>query len=64
MPLDKSAPISLELESLTIVLTNEVGDPCFSISHTGSQLRCQSPFELLWGCLDVLFGLVGWLAAV
>lgn len=60
MPLDEIAAISLKLQSLRIVLTDEVGDSGLCVAYTGSDFGCEPPFELLGRGLDIFFGLV-WL---
>lgn len=41
--------ISLELEGLTVVLADQITQPCLCKSNPRPQLRIQHPFELL-GC--------------
>ena len=53
MSLDEITSISLELESVDIILTDQIRDPSLGISDTGRDLGREFPFQLLRGGLEI-----------
>ncbi len=49
---DEVLSITLELEGLTVILANEITDPCFSKSDARTKFGCEFPLKLLWGRID------------
>jgi hypothetical protein len=52
MSRDKVLAVAFELESLAVVLTNEVAYPCLCEPNPGAKLRCEIPFELFGDCVN------------
>lgn len=49
---DEVFTITLELESLTVVLTNQIAQPRFGETNARTYLRGEGPFEFLGGGID------------
>jgi len=52
MPCNKVLAVAFELESLAVVLTNEVAYPRLCEPNPGAKLGCEIPFELLGDCVN------------
>jgi hypothetical protein len=53
MSLNEITSISLELQGVDIVLTDQIRDPSLGISDPGRYLGGKFPFQLLWRCFEI-----------
>lgn len=66
MPGDEVLAVSSKLQCLTVVLTDQVGDPSLGESNAGAEFRCQLPLQFPRRGVDLLFGLLllSWLSLI
>jgi hypothetical protein len=61
---NKFLAISLELELLTVILTDQVANPTLCKTNAGPQLGRELPLEFLWCCINFLGFSIGRVVAI
>ena len=59
MPLDEIPAVAFKLESLTVILADEIRYARLSVSDACAKVGCETPLELLGRGVDILVWFVG-----